>query len=89
MQTRSAHVALIAWAFAKLAASLGVTAESIDLTDDVVVVRPGDLPNAATAAAVVFMEEFAVRTGIRLSTTSSWPHRKTLIAITSMREVPS
>lgn len=62
---------------------------AVDLGEAVVVVRPGELPNAESAAAVVLVEEIEKRSGIRLATTTDWPNGKTVIAIASTREVPA
>ena len=57
-----------------LAASSGACAgERLDLSDGVVVVRPGDLPNAEQAAATVLIEEVEKRTGLRWVTSTTWP----------------
>jgi hypothetical protein len=69
--------------------TVGFAEESLDLSKAVVVLRPGELPNAEKAAATVLVEELAVRTGIRLSTMSDWPAGKTVIAITSDGDVPA
>ena len=71
-----------------LIASIGLAAQSLDLSQAVVVVRPGELPSAETAAATVLIEELEARTGIRLGTTSEWSAEKTVIAITSQGDVP-
>ena len=42
----------------------GYAGEQLELSGTVVVTRPGDLPNAEKAAAVVFVEEVESRTGI-------------------------
>ncbi len=62
--------------------------EWVDLTNAVVVTRPGDLPVAERAAAEVLVEEVEKRTGIRLATSTVWPGNRTVIAITSTGEVP-
>lgn len=62
---------------------------SIDLNDAVVVVRPGDLPNAERAAATILVEEIEKRTGIHLETVSKWPASKPVIAISSEPSVPA
>ena len=62
-------------------------ADSIDLSEAVVLVRPGELPNAESAAALVLTEEIEKRSGIRLDAATDWPSGKTVIAITSAREV--
>jgi len=59
----------------------------VDLSEAVVVVRPGDLPNAEQAAATVLIEELEARSGIRLSTSSTWPAGKPVVAISSEPEV--
>jgi len=61
---------------------------SIDLSQAVVVVRPGTVPNAEKTAAIVLIEELQKRTGIRLATSTSWPEGKAAIAITSKTSVP-
>jgi hypothetical protein len=77
-------------ALAVLAFSYGpVLAAEIDLSDAVVVVRPGSLPNAEKTAAIVLTEELGKRTGLRLATSASWPQGKTVIAITSQAQVPA
>ena len=77
-------------ALAVLAFSCGpVLAAEIDLSNAVVVVRPGSLPNAEKTAAIVLTEELGKRTGLRLATSTSWPQGKTVIAITSKTQVPA
>ncbi|QDU42028.1 hypothetical protein Mal52_04830 [Symmachiella dynata] len=63
-------------------------AEWIDLTDAVVVVRDGDLPQAEQTAATVLIEEIEKRTGIKLPQTDQWLADKTVIALTSQNKVP-
>jgi len=46
--------------------SISLGAGALDIRDAVVVVRPGELPNAEAAAATVLVEEFEKRTGIHL-----------------------
>ncbi|MFM8931732.1 MAG: hypothetical protein ACKOS8_07645, partial [Gemmataceae bacterium] len=46
---------------------------SIDLSQAVVVTRPGKLPAAEAVASTVLLEEIAKRTGVSLKTTSQWP----------------
>ena len=75
---------------AKLLAAPDAPAEAgLDLSDAVVVTRPGTLPNAERAAATVLIEEFGSRTGIRLPVTTAWPRDKRAIAITATRDVPA
>ena len=61
----------------------------VDLSKAVVVTRPGQLPNAEHSAAIVLTSELAKRTGIHLTTSTSWPKYKTVIAITSEAAVPT
>ena len=61
----------------------GYAGEGIDLGSATVVIRPGELPTAERMAAVVLIEEVERRTGIRLSTSVTWPAEKTVIAISS------
>lgn len=61
--------------------------EKADFSHAVVLVRPGHLPNAESAAAVVLVEELEKRTGVRLETTTHWPQDRPVIAITSQTEV--
>ena len=60
----------------------------IDLSHATVVIRPAELPNAEKTAATVLVEEIARRTGIRLQTSTVWPERGPVIALTSAGEVP-
>ncbi|MEO8027547.1 MAG: hypothetical protein ABI823_13790, partial [Bryobacteraceae bacterium] len=60
----------------------------IDLRRAVVVVRPGELPNAEKTAAAVLLDEVFKRTGIRLRTTTAWPASGPCIAISSTANVP-
>lgn len=62
---------------------------SIDLRDAVIVTRPGNMPNAERAAAIVLQEELAKRTGIHLQASTNWPKYKTVIAISSETDVPA
>lgn len=61
----------------------------VDLSQAVVVVRPGRLPNAERTAATVLVEEVEKRTGIRLRTSTSWPQGQPVIAITSETRMPA
>jgi hypothetical protein len=63
-------------------------AGTVDLSQAVVVVRPGPLANAEKAAAVVLIDEMQKRSGIRLEESTSWPAGRTAIAITSENQVP-
>jgi hypothetical protein len=58
-------------------------ASMIDISDSVIVVRPGELPNSEQAAATTLLEEVESRTGIQWKKQSHWPENKTVIAITS------
>ena len=58
-------------------------AGTIDLSQAVVVVRPGPLANAEKAAAAALIEELEKRSGIRLKESTSWPEGKPVIAIKS------
>lgn len=60
----------------------------IDLRQAAVVVRPGELPNAESTAAVVLVDEVLKRSGIRLRKSSGWPEGGPVIAITSATRVP-
>lgn len=60
-----------------------------DLSEAVVVIRSGDLPNAERAATTVLVEELEKRTGIRLPTSTEWPTNQTVIAISSEPAVSS
>jgi len=77
-------VGLLCLAGASLSAWAG---ERVNLTDSVVVIRPGDRPNAERAAATVLIEEVEKRTGLRWATSTTWPSGRTAIAITSSPEV--
>ena len=61
----------------------------IDLSNAVIVTRPGHLPNAERTAATVLSAELAKRTGIHLNTLTTWPKYKPVIAITSETQVPA
>lgn len=67
----------------------GILSAGVDLSQAVVVVRPGQLPNAERTAAAVLLEEVEKRTGIRLRTSTSWPQRQPVIAITSDTTAPA
>jgi hypothetical protein len=60
----------------------------LDLTQAVVVVRPGELPAAEKTAAVVLVEEMERRSRVRLRTDSRWPAQGPAIVVTSTRNVP-
>ena len=64
-------------------AGLCGAAGPVDLSQAVVVVRGGELPNAEKSAAEVLVEEVAARTGLRWERTDAWQRGKTIIAITS------
>src|SRR5580700_11012568 len=64
-------------------------AGTIDLSQAIVVVRPGPLANAEKAAAVVLIDEIQKRSGIRLRESTRWPVGKKAIAITSENQVPA
>ncbi len=63
--------------------------QPIDLREAVVVVRPGALPPAESAAATVLIEEVEKRTRIMLPRATTWPQGKVVIAITSTDSVPA
>jgi hypothetical protein len=63
--------------------------QEIDLRDAIVVTRPGGLPPAEQMAAKVIVEEVEKRTAIRLHTSTEWPQRKPVIAITSEKTAPA
>ena len=65
------------------------SAPEIDLSNAVIVTRPGNLPNAERSAATVLSAELAKRTGIHLNTSTIWPKYKAVIAITSESQVPT
>lgn len=72
-----------------LAAVASCDAGTVDLSQAVVVIRPGRLANAEKAAATVLIEEMEKRSGIQLSESTSWPDGKPAIAITSEPSVPN
>jgi hypothetical protein len=55
----------------------------LNLSRAVVVIRPGAVPPAEQAAAHVLVEEVEKRTGLRWETTTTWPKRGTVIALSS------
>ena len=61
---------------------------ALDLHQAIVVTRPGDLTKAEQTAATVLIEEVWKRTGVSLGRSTSWPAGKTVIAITSLTNVP-
>src|ERR1700731_268599 len=79
---------LFSFALLVPACALSCFAGTIDLSQAVVVVRPGPLANAEKAAAVVLIDEIQRRSGIRLPESTSWPAGRTAIAITSENQVP-
>lgn len=62
--------------------------ETLDLSSAVIVVRPGELPNAERTAAVMLTEEVESRTGIPLDVATKWPDSGVVIALSSQTEVP-
>ncbi len=66
-----------------------IRADNLQLRQATVVSRPGKLPLAEQAAATVLVEEVEKRTGIRLKTSTIWPANTPVIAITSVKSVPS
>jgi hypothetical protein len=89
MKSRFMPIVCIGLLCAIAASSSGWAGEPVNLTDSVVVVRPGDLPNAERAAATVLIEEVEKRTGLRWTTSTTWPSGRTAIAITSETNVPA
>lgn len=67
----------------------GYAEKGIDLGNAMVVVRPGERPSAERMAAVVLIEEVERRTAIRLSTSTTWPAGKTVIAISARADQPT
>jgi len=61
--------------------------ESVGLEEAVVVTRCDALPNAERSAGIVLVEEVGKRTGLQLPLTTSWPENKTVIAISSKKDV--
>lgn len=70
------------------AAMAALSAASIDFTNAVVVVRPGDRPSAEKTAAKVLIEELEKRSAVRLSESTIWPAGRPVIAITSVPGIP-
>ena len=72
--------------------SVCLGADALDVHDAVLVVRPGDVAPAESAAATVLVEEFEKRTGSHLETVTTWPTDKTVIALSTEaawgRELP-
>lgn len=56
-------------------------ADLVDLTHATIVVRPGDQPAAARAAADVLQEELELRLGRRPSITTEWPGGTTAVVV--------
>src|SRR5947209_3756371 len=66
---------------------LPARADTVDLSRAVVVIRPGERPNAEKMAATILLQEVEKRTGIRLPVHTSWPQGMPAIAITSTGSV--
>ncbi len=62
--------------------------DRLELHRAVIVVRPGRLANAESAAATVLAQEIERRTGILLSRSTEWPTDGPAIALTSRPDVP-
>ena len=62
-------------------------AGNFDLSQAVIVVRSGELPNAEKTAATVLIEEVEKRSGVRLHKSAVWPLGEPAIAITSSQHV--
>jgi hypothetical protein len=86
MMTRRTLLRSIPLASAAVSVRADSQSESIDLRSAVIVVRPGSIPAAERAAAVVLSEEIDKRTGIRLATSTAWPRSGAVIALVSDAE---
>lgn len=65
-------------------------AQSLDLTQAVVVIRSGDLPPAEKVAPTILTEEIASRTGVTWKVVSEWPEKaNTIIAISTLKDPPA
>ena len=61
-----------------LACAASCHAGTVDLSQAVVVIRPGKLANAEKAAATVLIDEMEKRSGIRLSESTTWPEARSM-----------
>jgi hypothetical protein len=84
LQTAAAAGSVSYW---PAAAQTGLDS-TMDLRHATVVVRGRTAPLAEKTAALVLVEEIARRTGIALRTSTSWPERGPVIALTSTAAVP-
>ncbi|MBM4075756.1 MAG: hypothetical protein FJ267_08955, partial [Planctomycetes bacterium] len=65
-------------------------ADSIDLSQAVIVTRSGDLPSAEKVASQVLIEELAKRTGLTLKVENQWPvQASTVIALSVVTAAPA
>jgi hypothetical protein len=60
---------------------------ALDLSHAVIVIRPGDLPNAEKTAAEVLASEVARRSGLSLSRSTAWPADRPVIAVASSQNI--
>ncbi|MDR3749946.1 MAG: hypothetical protein P4K94_00525 [Terracidiphilus sp.] len=60
-----------------------VAAPLLDLTNAVLLTRPGKLPNAEQTASAVLVSEIAKRSGISLARSTEWPAHRPVIALAS------
>lgn len=66
-----------------LAAADAWVSNAVDLSEAVIVIRPGVLANAERAAAAVLREEIEKRVGITLPVSTDWPENKVVVALSS------
>jgi len=62
--------------------------EPVDLSDAVVVVRPGELPAAERVAGVVLVEEVEKRTGLRWPVATAVPAQGTVVTVATAAALP-
>lgn len=65
-------------------------ADSVDLTNAVIVVRAGERPAGEKVAPTILAEELQRRSGVRLKVTDTWPaDAKAIIAISTLNDRPA
>ena len=71
-------------------ASSSFAAESVDLSNAIIVVRAGERPAAEKVAPSILTEEMARRTGIHWSVASEWPDKASaLISVSTVANPPA
>ncbi len=85
---RNTRIALLTFVTFTFLSHVSISAQSIDLSHAVVVVRSNTVPTAEKTAARVLVEEVEKRTGLQWKISTAWPKHGPVIALMSGQADP-